>query len=157
MDKFKLRGQNQGRVFNFRCGHACVCHSIMLITKTAQLKVENSAYVTVTFTLIFFSGTFSWRQLELNPCTYIKKSSALPIVLSLLAKNNNVFHRYLTKIDWLVAHTASFCWLVTHVVSATKSVISFHGKTLLCCYCILHAPLNSGEDMNYQLWAVYFS
>jgi len=35
MDKLKLTGQNLGRVFNCRCGHACVCHTIMLWTKTA--------------------------------------------------------------------------------------------------------------------------
>ncbi len=45
-DKLELTGQNLGRVFGSRCGRAYVWHSITLITKTAQLKVENSARTT---------------------------------------------------------------------------------------------------------------
>ncbi len=41
--KLELTGQNPGRVFNSRWGRVCICHAIVLITKTAQLKVENSA------------------------------------------------------------------------------------------------------------------
>ncbi len=43
LDKLKLIGRNLGRVFNFKFGHVCLCLAIALITKTALLKVENSA------------------------------------------------------------------------------------------------------------------
>ncbi len=36
-----LTGQNTSRVFNSRCGRARLCRTITLVTKTAQLKVEN--------------------------------------------------------------------------------------------------------------------
>jgi hypothetical protein len=43
MDKLKLTGQNLGQVFNFKCGLACLYDAVVLIIKTAKLKVENSA------------------------------------------------------------------------------------------------------------------
>ncbi len=42
MDKRNLTGQNLGRVFNSICWRACMCHAVTLITRTTQLKVENS-------------------------------------------------------------------------------------------------------------------
>ncbi len=39
-------------VFNSRRGRACVCRAILLITKTAQLKVENLARATFRFSPI---------------------------------------------------------------------------------------------------------
>ncbi len=41
-DKFKLTVQNLGQFFNSRLGNPCVCHTIGLGIKTAELKVENS-------------------------------------------------------------------------------------------------------------------
>jgi hypothetical protein len=57
MDKlklFKLAGQNLARVFNSRCGHACACNLITLITKTAELKVENLAQTTSRLSRVSF-------------------------------------------------------------------------------------------------------
>jgi hypothetical protein len=34
MDKLKLTGQNLGQVFSSRYGCECVCHAVVLITKT---------------------------------------------------------------------------------------------------------------------------
>jgi hypothetical protein len=36
MNNLKLTGRNPSRVFKSRCGRACLCHAIALITKTAQ-------------------------------------------------------------------------------------------------------------------------
>jgi hypothetical protein len=47
-DKLQLTGWNLGRV-NYRCGRAYVCHAITTMTKTAYLKVENSAHRAVRF------------------------------------------------------------------------------------------------------------
>ncbi len=44
--KLKLVGRNLGRVFNSRCGRTCLCCAITFVTKTAELKVENSAQTT---------------------------------------------------------------------------------------------------------------
>jgi hypothetical protein len=44
-----LTGRNLGRVFNSRRGRARLCHVIILIRKTAQLKVETSAKTTLSF------------------------------------------------------------------------------------------------------------
>ncbi len=54
MDKLKLTGQNLGRVFNFKCGRACLYHAVVLIIKTAKLKVENSAQTTFRFSPVSF-------------------------------------------------------------------------------------------------------
>ncbi len=50
MGKLKLIGQNLGRVFNSGCGR-----SIELITKTAQLKVENSAQKSLRLSPLAFA------------------------------------------------------------------------------------------------------
>jgi hypothetical protein len=39
MGNLKLTRQNLGRLLSSRCGRACACHVIALITKTIQLKV----------------------------------------------------------------------------------------------------------------------
>ncbi len=49
MDKLKLTGQNLGRVFNFRRAHFGLYHAVILITKTAKLKVEISAQTAFRF------------------------------------------------------------------------------------------------------------
>jgi hypothetical protein len=41
IDNIKLAGRNLGRVFNSRCGRACLANSITLKIYTANLKVEN--------------------------------------------------------------------------------------------------------------------
>ncbi len=41
--KIKPTGRNLGRVFNSRCGRACLCHAITFETKTGSLKVESLA------------------------------------------------------------------------------------------------------------------
>jgi len=48
-NQLKITGQNLGCVFNCRSGHACLCHITTLITKTALIKVENSAQTTFRF------------------------------------------------------------------------------------------------------------
>ncbi len=40
IDKLKLTGQNLGRVFNSRLGHACICRAITWITKRPNLKLK---------------------------------------------------------------------------------------------------------------------
>jgi hypothetical protein len=40
MDKLKLTGQNLGRVFNSRLGHACMFRVIAYITKQPNLKLK---------------------------------------------------------------------------------------------------------------------
>jgi hypothetical protein len=52
----KLTGHNLGWVFSSRCGRACLCYAIMLLTKTAKLKVENSAQTTFRFSPISFGA-----------------------------------------------------------------------------------------------------
>jgi hypothetical protein len=54
MDKLKLTGQNLGRVFNFKFELVCPYLAIELITKTAQLKVENLAQTTFRFSPVSF-------------------------------------------------------------------------------------------------------
>jgi hypothetical protein len=40
MDKLKLTGQNQGRVFNSRLSRACIGYAIVHITKQPNLKLK---------------------------------------------------------------------------------------------------------------------
>jgi len=47
MDKLKITRPNQGRVFNSRREHVCACRAVAFLTKTAYLKVENSAQTTL--------------------------------------------------------------------------------------------------------------
>jgi len=54
MDKLRLAGRALGRVFNSRCGRACECCPITHLTKTAYLKVENSAQTTLRFAPVSF-------------------------------------------------------------------------------------------------------
>jgi len=54
MDKFKETGRNLGRVFNFKCVRVRLCLAVALRTKTAQLKVENSARTTFRFSPVGF-------------------------------------------------------------------------------------------------------
>jgi hypothetical protein len=62
-----LTGQNLGRVFNSRCGRTCACHVITLITKTAQLKVENSARTTLRFSPVNLRAPhWKCRKKEIN-------------------------------------------------------------------------------------------
>jgi hypothetical protein len=49
MDKIKLTGQNLGQAVNFKSGRVRLHLEISLITKTAKLKVENSAQTTFRF------------------------------------------------------------------------------------------------------------
>ncbi len=49
MDKLKLTGQNQGRVFNFRRGCLHFIQLYYLETKLLNSKVENSAQTTSRF------------------------------------------------------------------------------------------------------------
>ncbi len=51
-DKPQKTWQNLGRVFNSKCERACLFHAITLTTKTAQLKVENSAQIAFWFSLV---------------------------------------------------------------------------------------------------------
>jgi hypothetical protein len=53
-NKLKPKGQNLGRAFNSRCGRACLCHAIVLIVRTAELKVENSARTTFRLSTVSF-------------------------------------------------------------------------------------------------------
>ncbi len=43
-------------VSNSRCGHACVCHAVILITKTAYLNVENAAQTNFRLSLVSISA-----------------------------------------------------------------------------------------------------
>jgi len=52
MNKLLITGRNLGRVSNSRCGRACVCHAVILITKTAYLNVENSAQTNFSLSLV---------------------------------------------------------------------------------------------------------
>ncbi len=54
MDKVKLTETKLGRVFNSRCGCACLCPAVVFITKTAKLKEENSTSTTFGFSPISF-------------------------------------------------------------------------------------------------------
>ncbi len=54
MDKLKLGGQSQGRVYNSRCGRACIHLEITLLAKTIQLKVENLPLPTFSFSPVSF-------------------------------------------------------------------------------------------------------
>jgi hypothetical protein len=82
MDKLKLTGRNLGQAFNSRCGHACLCHAILLITKTAKLKVENLSKTTFRFSLISFSTPrlkvrLHWRDFARDfalACTFCKEN-----------------------------------------------------------------------------------
>jgi hypothetical protein len=49
-----LTGQNPGRVFNYRRSRASKHNAITLKTKTAQLKVENSAQTTFRLSPVSF-------------------------------------------------------------------------------------------------------
>ncbi len=60
MDELKPTGRKLGRVFNSRPGPACTCHDVALITKTAELNVENSAQTTFGFSLVGFRPT--WKM-----------------------------------------------------------------------------------------------
>jgi len=40
MDTLKLTGQNPGWIFNSRLGHACICRTIVHITKQPNLKLK---------------------------------------------------------------------------------------------------------------------
>jgi hypothetical protein len=54
-DKLKPEGQNLDQVFNSRCGRACAFHIVTLLTKTTQLKDENSAQKTFRLSPVTFS------------------------------------------------------------------------------------------------------
>jgi len=56
MDKLELTGQNRGRVFNYRSSQVYSTHSWLPLGKTAKLKVENSAQITVRFSRIGYSA-----------------------------------------------------------------------------------------------------
>jgi hypothetical protein len=50
----KLTGQNLGQVFSSKSGRAFLGHAVALITKTAQIKVQNSAQTTFRLSAISF-------------------------------------------------------------------------------------------------------
>ncbi len=54
MDKLKLTGQNLGRVFNSKRGHACQHQAITLVTKTVQLEAKKLAKMTFRCSPITF-------------------------------------------------------------------------------------------------------
>ncbi len=54
MDKLQLTRQNLGRVFNFRFGHLHAEHILVLSSKTAKLKAENSAKTASRFSHISY-------------------------------------------------------------------------------------------------------
>jgi hypothetical protein len=60
MDKHMLTGRKLGCVFNSKCGYAYLSRAIILITKTARLKVENLAKTTFRLSPIIH------HALELN-------------------------------------------------------------------------------------------
>ncbi len=105
MDKFELTGQNLGWVFNSRRGHAGAYHLITLITKTVQLKDENSAQMTLRFSPVCF------RPPQLQSSVSIKIIELITAASSLRGRNVCVkiftaitfnwicsFHRHKTKI-----------------------------------------------------------
>jgi dolichyl-phosphate-mannose--protein O-mannosyl transferase len=59
MDKIKLKGQYLGCIFNYRRWRVFICHTIVVKTKTAKLKVENSGQATLRFCLIIFCA--QWK------------------------------------------------------------------------------------------------
>jgi hypothetical protein len=57
VDKLMLTGRNLGWDFNSRRARACLCRAITVVTKTAYLKVENSAQTTFRFSPVSFCAS----------------------------------------------------------------------------------------------------
>jgi hypothetical protein len=72
MDKLNQKRQNLGRVFNSRCGHSCILAPP--ITKTAKLKVENSARTTLMFSPVSFRFPLSPDGSKFPSLYFVKKN-----------------------------------------------------------------------------------
>jgi hypothetical protein len=57
MDKLKLTGQNLGRVFNSRLGHASIHRAIVCITKGPNLKLKTRPKQLLGSLLLVFALT----------------------------------------------------------------------------------------------------
>jgi hypothetical protein len=61
MDKLKLNSTKLVLSYiNSRCGCACLYHAVELVIKTAYLKVENSAHITIRLSPVSLCA--SWIQ-----------------------------------------------------------------------------------------------
>ncbi len=96
----KLTGQHQDQVFNSRCGRASACRAIALITKTAYLKVENSAETTF----------------RLSPVSFCAPGLIFPTILD-EKKSNDV----VTSSFFLALASVSFCWVVAKSSRRSRS------------------------------------
>jgi hypothetical protein len=66
MDKFKLTGQNLGRVFNSRLGRACMFRAIAYITKQPNLKLKTWPKQLLGSLLLAFELPGLWHLLVRN-------------------------------------------------------------------------------------------
>jgi hypothetical protein len=64
MDKLQLKGQNLGRVFNSRLGHACISCAIAHITRQPNLKLNTRPKQLLAFAFPSYSQLLPFKGMK---------------------------------------------------------------------------------------------